>query len=80
MPQVTLRLFASARVAAGVGRDQLDADTVGAALELAVTRYGPGFAEVLVGCRIWCNGEQAAPTDQLHDGDELAVLPPVSGG
>ena len=80
MPQVTLRLFAVARVAAGVGRDQLEADTVGAALDGAVARYGAGFAEVLAGCRIWLNGEQAVPGDTVRDGDEVAVLPPVSGG
>jgi sulfur-carrier protein len=80
MAQVTLRMFAAARVAAGVGRDEVQADTVGGALELAVARYGAGFAEVLAGCRVWCNGEPAVAADVLSDGDEVAVLPPVSGG
>lgn len=80
MAQVTLRLFASARVAAGLGRDQLQADTVGSALDLAVDRYGAGFAAVLASCRIWRNGDPAVSVDVLSDGDELAVLPPVSGG
>lgn len=80
MALVTLRLFASARLAAGVGRDQLEGGTVAEVLDIAVSRFGPGFAEVLAGCRVWRNGEQAQPGDVVVDGDEIAVLPPVSGG
>ncbi|MFN0027340.1 MAG: MoaD/ThiS family protein [Acidimicrobiales bacterium] len=80
MALVTLRLFASARVAAGVGRDQIQADTVGDALDEAMARYGPDFSEVLAGCRIWRNGEHTERGESLAEGDELAVLPPVSGG
>ena len=40
----------------------------------------PGFAEVLAGCRVWRNGQPAVESDQLADDDEVAVLPPVSGG
>lgn len=80
MALVTLRLFAAARVAAGAGRDQLAGATVGEVLDTAVARFGPGFAEVLPGCRIWVNGEPADRSDGLQDGDEVAVLPPVSGG
>ncbi len=80
MAVVTLRLFASARLAAGTGRDQVDGDTVSAVLDAAVARYGAGFAEVLAGCRVWHNGEQADGAAAVADGDEVAVLPPVSGG
>jgi len=80
MAAVTLRLFAAARVAAGRGRDALEAATVAEAMAQAQQRYGPGFAELLPNCRVWRNGEQAEPDDVLAEGDELAVLPPVSGG
>jgi molybdopterin converting factor small subunit len=77
---VTLRLFASARLAAGIGRDQAEGDTVEDVLGAARQRYGPGFAEVLAGCKVWRNGEPAEPAEPVADGDEIAVLPPVSGG
>ncbi|MDP9452062.1 MAG: MoaD/ThiS family protein [Actinomycetota bacterium] len=75
-----LRLFAAARESAGTGRDDVGGETVGAVLEEARRRYGADFARVLDGCRIWRNGEPAATDDPVDDDDELAVLPPVSGG
>jgi len=75
-----VRLFASARVAAGTGRDEVPGDTVGDVLAESVRRYGAGFADVLAGCRVWVNGQPAEPADPIGPTDELAVLPPVSGG
>ena len=76
----TLRLFASAREAAGTDRADVDATTVGAVLAEAEARYGPTFAAVVAISRVWCNGEPAGPDDPVGPGDEVAVLPPVSGG
>lgn len=78
--EVTLRLFAAAREAAGTSREQLTAATVSEALNAARARFGEEFSKVLDGSRVWVNGEPAELTDQLRDGDEVAVLPPVSGG
>lgn len=75
-----VRLFAAARDAAGTGRDELPGDTVGAVLEAARARYGADFALVLNTCRIWVNGHSAELPDPVCATDELAVLPPVSGG
>jgi molybdopterin converting factor small subunit len=75
-----LRLFAAAREAAGTGRDSIDGTTVAEVLDGAVARYGPGFAALLPTCQVWRNGDVAAPTDPVTDADEVAVLPPVSGG
>ena len=75
-------MFASAREAAGRRVDEFDARTLGEALELMARRYGTDFAAVLARSRVWVNGDEApdGATTELHDGDEVAVLPPVSGG
>jgi molybdopterin synthase sulfur carrier subunit len=78
--RVTLLMFARAREAAGTGRLELVAATVGEALAAARSRFGPEFAAVLESSRVWVNGEPADLGERLSDGDELAVLPPVSGG
>ena len=75
-----LRLFASAREAAGTGRVELPGATVAEVLDGARLRFGSPFAEVLERCQIWRNGDPCEPDDPLTDADEVAVLPPVSGG
>lgn len=75
-----LRLFASAREAAGTGRDDVPGATVGEVLDHARTRYGDAFADVLRSCQVWCNGEPTDVDAAVGDADEVAVLPPVSGG
>ncbi|MEX2294544.1 MAG: MoaD/ThiS family protein [Acidimicrobiales bacterium] len=76
----TLRLFAGAREAAGLAHDVVPGDTVGAVIDAARTRYGEPFAAVLEHCQIWRNGEPSELSELVGDGDEVAVLPPVSGG
>ena len=75
-----LRLFAAAREAAGTGRDVVTGTTVGAVLDAATARYGPDFAALLPTCQVWRNGDPASLDDAVVDTDEVAVLPPVSGG
>ena len=77
---VALRLFASAREAAGIAVDDLPGATVGEVLDGAADRYGADFVAQLAQCKIWRNGEPAARGDAVGAGDEVAVLPPVSGG
>ena len=40
----------------------------------------PAFAALLPTCGVWVNGDFADRADRVHDTDEVAVLPPVSGG
>lgn len=76
----TLRLFASAREAAGTSRDTVPGTTVRDVLAAAGERYGPDFVAVLATCRVWVNGEVTDPSATVGENDEVAVLPPVSGG
>ncbi|MEL7158020.1 MAG: MoaD/ThiS family protein [Actinomycetota bacterium] len=77
---VTLRLFAQAREAAGTKSLELSGDTVGDVLDEACHRFGSTFAAVLDGSKVWLNGAEATRTTAVSVGDEVAVLPPVSGG
>ena len=54
--------------------------TVQAVLDIAVERYGSDFADLLPTCRVWLNGEPVEASHPVGEDDELAVLPPVSGG
>jgi len=76
----SLRLFGPAREAAGLGEDTFDAESVEELLLLATRRYPPAFATLLERCRIWVNGEDSPLDRALSASDEVAVIPPVSGG
>lgn len=78
MPQV--RLFAQARDAAGTSSTTAEGGTVSEVLQSLVAMFGSSMAEVLEVSRVWVNGEPASPQDAVGDADEVAVLPPVSGG
>jgi sulfur-carrier protein len=80
MPVPRLRLFALAREAAGTGTDVVEGATVREVLSAAEVRYGERFTEVLGSCRVWVNGEDIPVDSPVGQHDEVAVLPPVSGG
>ena len=75
--RVTVRLFAALRERAGSGRRELDlpegaiAGDVFAALEIGDEPPGLAYA---------VNQEYAERSAVLKDGDEVALIPPVSGG
>lgn len=75
-----LRLFGPAAQAAGTHDDVVDSDTVTGVIASAERRYGPDFAAVVPHCRVWVNGEPATADTVVGDDDEVALLPPVSGG
>jgi molybdopterin converting factor small subunit len=53
---------------------------VQAVLDAAIRNYGSDFADLLPTCRVWLNGEVVDSSHPVDDDDEVAVLPPVSGG
>jgi molybdopterin converting factor small subunit len=75
-----LRLFANLREAAGTDAVDIDAPTVEALLAEASTRFGDRFTAGLEASRVWVNGEQADGTTPVATTDEVALIPPVSGG
>jgi molybdopterin converting factor small subunit len=79
---VTVLFFASAREAAGARTAPFGSAgrTVAQLSRALVATYGPELERVLTTCAIWVNGEPEPPSYVLRAGDEVAVLPPVSGG
>ena len=75
-----LRLFASIRVAAGTGTADFDGATVEEIIPAATQRFGPDFAQQLPNCKLWLNGHATQPDAPVTATDEVALLPPVSGG
>lgn len=81
--RVTVRLFARLRELAGSGDLDCecpgDAATVADVWQYLVTRH-PDLApyERAVSCAV--NAEYARRSSPVADGDEVAFLPPVSGG
>jgi sulfur-carrier protein len=75
-----LLLLGPAREAAGRRDDVIEGDSVGVVLKDAVARYGPAFDQVLDVSQVWVNGEPADAATRVGPYDEIAVVPPVSGG
>ncbi|MFH1639389.1 MAG: MoaD/ThiS family protein [Chloroflexota bacterium] len=78
--KVILRLFASYRELAGTGRIELDLPqgTDISGLLRTVRRDFSSFPDAPV--HVAVNTEFVASGYELHEGDEIALLPPVSGG
>lgn len=78
MPVV--KLFAQAREAAGTAECWSDAATVGDVMVELGSLLGPHFTDVARISGVWVNGEPAIADTPVGPADELAVIPPVSGG
>jgi molybdopterin synthase sulfur carrier subunit len=75
-----LRLLGPAREAAGTRSAFVAGDSVAAVVKEAKEQFGEPFSRVLEGSRIWVNGDEADSDTAVGDDDEVAVIPPVSGG
>jgi molybdopterin synthase sulfur carrier subunit len=76
----TVRFFAQAREAAGTGTTHIEGSTVGEVLDNAVAQFGEALRAVIAMSKVWLNGEEVPREHPVTDKDEVAVLPPVSGG
>jgi molybdopterin converting factor subunit 1 len=82
MPQVSIRLFASFRERAGapvVSVEVPDGVTV-ATLRRCLLRLWPDATGLLEKSAVAVNEEYASPDRAIRPGDEVALIPPVSGG
>ena len=75
-----VKLFASARQAAGTSSEEIAGRTVDEVLHIAAEKFGSEFVEVMKTCRVWLNGEEVVGSTAVGEADEVAILPPVSGG
>ena len=75
-----VRLFANLREMAGTGRVSVDADTVGGVVGALEERFGDRFAAAMATAKVWVNGDEASAEHVVRDSDEIALIPPVSGG
>lgn len=81
---VTVRYFAAAKEAAGVGQEQVEATTLAAALEAVRGRHDARFTTVVGRCTFVVGGDPVGGRDHasvaLQDGAVVDVLPPFAGG
>jgi molybdopterin converting factor small subunit len=75
-----VRLFGPARDAAGTASATVPGCTIAAVMVQSREQFGDSFGRVLDGSRVWLNGDEADPATPVGDDDEVAVIPPVSGG
>lgn len=77
---VRIRLFGPARTAFGTASVEAPAGSVAEVVASLLARATPAQAALVATCGRWVNGEPAVDETSLGAGDELALLPPVSGG
>jgi len=82
MITISVKMFAMIRDLAGSGHVAIsvaDGATVDALFAALMTRY-PGLEQWRPHLRFAVNNEYVAVDHQLREADEVAVIPPVSGG
>jgi MoaD family protein len=75
-----VRLFAALRELAGEGRVETPGRSVGEVADALSSIHGERFAQIVAVSSFVVNGERASRETVLAEGDEMAILPPVSGG
>lgn len=80
MATVKLLYFASLRDAAGMAEETVDTAAADFRALYAELRERHGFAMPPERIRVAVDGAFARLDDAVHDGGEIAFIPPVSGG
>ncbi len=76
---VKVKLFGPAKKAAGCSIIELDVHTGNDAIE-ELKKYSVELEKLINISQVWVNGEKIDLSKLLNEGDELAILPPMSGG
>lgn len=80
--KITVKLFAAYQEACGVADMQMDVDdgaTVATVRDRLIAEH-PQLAQWRDLTRFGINLQFVAPEAVMHDGDEVVLIPPVSGG
>lgn len=77
---IRVRMFAALREAAGGSEFEALGRTVGEVVDELSSRFGERFAAIAAVSTFVVNQERATRSTPVADGDEVALLPPVSGG
>jgi molybdopterin synthase sulfur carrier subunit len=81
---IRVRVFAALRELAGTGELSVPGRSVGAVVDAAIAavpaEHTDRFAQIAAVSSFVVNGERAGRDSPVAEGDEVAILPPVSGG
>jgi MoaD family protein len=77
---IRVRLFAALRELAGASEVEAEGRTAGDVVDVLSSRYGERFTQIAAVGSLVVNGERAGRSTPVAAGDEVALLPPVSGG
>jgi MoaD family protein len=77
---VRVRLFAALRELAGASEVEAEGRTAGDVADALSDRFGDRFGQIAAVGSLVVNGERAGRDTLVAEGDEVALLPPVSGG
>lgn len=80
--KIRVKLFAILRDAAGTGDVELDVPpgTRAGAIRQMLSAARPAIERYLPRVALAVNRSYATPETELREGDEVALIPPVSGG
>src|SRR4051794_41905049 len=77
---IHVRVFAALRELAGTSQLEASGRTVGEVSDALSAVQGERFAQIAAVSTFVVNGDRATRDTLIADGDEVAILPPVSGG
>jgi molybdopterin converting factor small subunit len=75
-----VKFFAQMRDLTGCRSAVMHSRTIDALIDEGGAIYGPGFISLAASCAVWVNGATVPHDWVFSDDDEVAFLPPMSGG